>query len=166
LRSTPIRAGGRGALDDGCELDFDGRAVVVFGTVTTVAPGGGFGLRSGALTLDGGALRARGAPGSPGAITVVASGPFVMDPSSPLVDADGADGGGVIRVTATALELRAGSTITADGTAGDATGGAVVLTSTGPDPITIAGTVTSQGRGGGDSSGGYVAIEAASLVVH
>jgi cysteine-rich repeat protein len=166
VTADPCEVRGTHELDDGCELDFDGRAVVVIGTVTTVAPGGDFTLRTGALTLDGGVLRARGAPESTGRITVLASGPFVMDPSSPLVDANGADGGGTIRVTAPAIELRPGSTVTADGTAGDASGGTVVLTSTGPDPVVIDGSVTARGQGGGDSSGGYVAIEGASLVVH
>ena len=167
--ADPCEVRGTHELDDGCDLDFTGREVVVIGTITNVAPGGGFILRSGAFTVDGGVLRARGAPGippDPGTILIFADGPFVMDPSSPLIDADGPDVGGIVRVTATSIELRAGSTITADGTAGAATGGAIVLTSTGPAPVGLDGAITVKGRGGGDSSGGFIGIEGESLTVH
>jgi cysteine-rich repeat protein len=159
----PCTVHGTHELDAGCTLDFGTRAVVVTGTLKSAVDGGSFAIRSGAFTLDGGALRAHGPSGAAGGIiTITATGPFVLEPSGPIVEADGANGGGIVNVVASAIDLRAG-TITVDGTAGAATGGAVLLTATGA--VTIDATLSAQGRGSADSGGGIVNVTGASLVV-
>jgi hypothetical protein len=152
-------------LEDGCMLDFGTRAVEVVGTLKSAVAGGSFVVHSGPFTIDGGALHAHGPSGSKaGIITIVAAGPFVMDPSGPVIEADGANGGGIVSVVATAIELRAG-TITADGTAGAASGGAVLLKATGPGPLIIDATLSVQGRGAADSGGGIINVSGGSIVV-
>ena len=146
-------------------LDFGTRAVEVVGTLKSAVAGGSFVVHSGPFTIDGGALHAHGPSGSKaGIITIVAAGPFVMDPSGPVIEADGANGGGIVSVVATAIELRAG-TITADGTAGAASGGAVLLKATGPGPLIIDATLSVQGRGAADSGGGIINVSGGSIVV-
>jgi cysteine-rich repeat protein len=159
----PCVVAGTHEIDDFCTLGFGTRSVVVSGTLKAAVSGGRFAITSGPFTLDGGALRAHGSTGALGGeITVTAAGPFVMDPSGPTIEADGADGGGTVRVFATSIELHTG-TISADGTATDATGGTVRLSTAGP--LLIDASITAQGRGGGDSDGGLVDVMAATIDV-
>ena len=161
----PCVVTGTHEIDDGCLLAFGTRAVLLSGTLKAGISGGSFTIGSGPFTLDGGALRAHGSSGAAGGtIEVTAQGPFVMVPSSPIIEVDGANGGGTVRIFATAIDLGTG-TITADGTTGSATGGTVQLSASGAAPLVLDGAITAQGRGGADSDGGIVDVVGASIAV-
>ena len=152
-------------VGSGCTLDFAMRDVELKGTIQADVLGGGFEVRAGNLTLNGGKLRSPGNTSTAGgSISVSLVGAFTTMGSGTVIDTSGNGGGGAFSVVASSIDLQTGILRADGGTGEDCGDGGPIFLQAFAGPLSSAIVVKSTAAGN-QCLGGDIAMTGSSVAV-